>query len=778
MEATLEKLRLRTPDGARPHVQGARRARWLFRACVLALVAAALVASAPLVALAENASVDAVAGSTENGGAELSTTVRVTAVDGTLRIEDKTDDFAGSVSDVNAILAREPLRMQVVGGEGSYTYAWSLDVDGAAVPGFSDTGSSDRTNVEVTHEVVAHEIEREGTYRYALSVRDTAGNEVEAEVRVVVSSDYRWADGDPLAGDAYDEDLYFHDDGTQADIKIAGSVHKNARLVVDGLAPTTPAYLSLVSAAQGAPITGAWVVRLVVDGQTVGDVDPFIGPVTVSVRYPGESAYRAAYAFEQPDGVRVQQGSGGYSFPDGVLFMAADASVSAPDYAIDEARRWLTFETKVLGAFATLGTVSEAASHEVSVSSGEGGTVWPAGTLRVADGETAAFAILPEAGYALDDVKATNGTAVRVENNMLYVGPVAADTSVSVSFARVEVDPAIEYTLTARVESGLGTVSVAGGEAGRSASVKAAKGSSVPVSFGPEAGWVVDALTVNGVPAIPLAGGYLVSSLDEDTEVAVSYRRGAEPPATVFSISASVEGRGGEVSPAYVQVPLGGSASVSFVPDAGYAVSEVVVDGVAIPDAPSFYSFDRVSRDHNVNVSFAWVGPGPEPDPDVPDPDEPDVPDVPDPDNPDAPDPSAYFSVNVTSEGAGSVSPTGRVVVAAGAAQTFWFYPDTGWRVERVDLDGEALAGAPDHWSLEKASSDHVLHVMFARDGTAFDEGAEGGLNPIFPLSATGDARGGIVGTLGVLAAIATASLFGARRAHRKSVASAQRKAD
>lgn len=78
--------------------------------------------------------------------------------------------------------------------------------------------------------------------------------------------------------------------------------------------------------------------------------------------------------------------------------------------------------------------------------------------------------------------------------------------------------------------------------------------------------------------------------------------------AAVYKITASA-GEGGSVSPTSVEVEEGGRAAITVTPDAGFAISQILVDGaaVALPDGISAsyaYTFEKVDASHTLEARF------------------------------------------------------------------------------------------------------------------------------------------------------------------------------
>lgn len=76
---------------------------------------------------------------------------------------------------------------------------------------------------------------------------------------------------------------------------------------------------------------------------------------------------------------------------------------------------------------------------------------------------------------------------------------------------------------------------------------------------------------------------------------------------------------------------------------------------------------------------------------------------------------TTYYDIAVTSEGNGDVDPDGTVSVAKYGSQTFTFTPDAGYEVSDVLVNGTSV-GAVVSYKFTSVTSDHTLHVVFAKD--------------------------------------------------------------
>jgi hypothetical protein len=126
-----------------------------------------------------------------------------------------------------------------------------------------------------------------------------------------------------------------------------------------------------------------------------------------------------------------------------------------------------------------------------------------------------------------------------------------------------------------------------------------------------------------------------------------------------YTITASA-GTGGSITPAGATTVSGGlNQAYTITPDAGYVISNVVVDGVS-KGAVSSYTFGAVSTNHTIAASFV----------------------------------NQYtITAGVASAAStGTISPAGATAVTASGSQTFTFTPAAGYRIKYVAVNGAAVA--------------------------------------------------------------------------------------
>ena len=560
-----------------------------------------------------------------------STDVKVLAVAG-FQVVEHTPDFAATADEAKAF----ELVAKVAGGAGPYSWSWSRTVDGAPDGSFSDEATTGDN--AFAHPLAADALEDGCEYAYTITVTDSAGKTATATVSVVVSNEYSYRTV------------------SDADVSVTGYLHDRAVLSAEPLDSSSPTYSHLQQAAGGWRVAGAW------HAEAAGAPDgkrALVGPALVELPTPGV-----------PDGGAVR-------------VVGLDASGAIATYEAVVSGGEVSFTAPALGAFAVAYEVADGKGYTIEAFAGEGGQIAPHGTATFADGASQTYTVLPDSGYAVDRVL-VDGQPTALTGNYYTFDAIGADHTIRVEFEQIEADESVLHRLGASVDGGHGRVAVDGSEAAESVEATLAHGEPALVEFVPDAGYALDSVTLNGRPIVVLGSAFLVSAMVEDVEVEATFKAGIAPPLPVHRIEAQVAGQGGSVSPEGADVPHGGAASFAFVPDEGYRLGEVRLNGEAVTHKVAqgdgaTLALENVVADHSITASFERTDdPGPGPDPDDP-----------------------FVSVNVTVEvgvdgtEGGAVSPSGSLIVEYGASQTFFVYPEVGYDLDQVLADGEPVAVSP-----------------------------------------------------------------------------------
>lgn len=129
-----------------------------------------------------------------------------------------------------------------------------------------------------------------------------------------------------------------------------------------------------------------------------------------------------------------------------------------------------------------------------------------------------------------------------------------------------------------------------------------------------------------------------------------------------------------------------------FVPNTGYHVSKIVVDGNALVGSEfesakaNGYTFSNIEDDHSIRVEFEIN----------------------------------TYTITVTAGANGTIDPNEDVVINYGESQKFTFTPDSGFHVSKIIVDGNELEGSAfesakiNGYTFSNITSTHTIKVEFA----------------------------------------------------------------
>jgi len=192
------------------------------------------------------------------------------------------------------------------------------------------------------------------------------------------------------------------------------------------------------------------------------------------------------------------------------------------------------------------------------------------------------------------------------------------------------------------------------------------------------------------------------------TSVAANHTIAASFAINVFTITASA-GSGGTITPSgAVPVNCGASQGFTIAANAGFAISNVLVDGVSQGAITSF-SFPNVTAAHTISAAFAAVN----------------------------------FTITASAGTGGTITPSGTVIVPSGSDQAFTIAPNPCFHIVDVLADGVSQ-GAVTNFTFTAVSANHTVAASFAADrslsigNVIAVEGNAGTTNFDFPVTLSG----------------------------------------
>ncbi len=124
-------------------------------------------------------------------------------------------------------------------------------------------------------------------------------------------------------------------------------------------------------------------------------------------------------------------------------------------------------------------------------------------------------------------------------------------------------------------------------------------------------------------------------------------------------------------------VDVGGSQTYSIVPNQGYSIADVIVDGASV-GAVKTYTFTNVQADHTISAISS----------------------------------TRTFIIIAFSQGGGTIQPYGIKKVNAGGSQSYTMVANAGYEIDNVVVDGTDV-GALTNYTFNNVTANHVIRANF-----------------------------------------------------------------
>jgi hypothetical protein len=412
------------------------------------------------------------------------------------------------------------------------------------------------------------------------------------------------------------------------------------------------------------PNTGYRVADVLVDGSSVGSVSSYtFTNVTAShtitasftvLSYTITASAGANGGISPSGGVVVNYGASqtftitpntGYRISDVLVDGASGGAVGSYTFTN------VTANHTISATFLALGTLT------ITASAGPNGSISPSGGVGVNYGANQTFTITPNTGYRVADVL-VDGASVGAVSSYTFSN-VTANHTISASFT------VLTYTITASA-GGNGGISPSGG-------VAVNYGANQTFTITPTTGYRVADVLVDG-SSVGSVSSYTFTNVTANHTISATFAA-----LGTLTVTASA-GPDGSISPSGgVVVNYGASQTFMIIPNTGYRVADVLVDGASVGSVGS-YTFSNVTANHTISASFTVL----------------------------------TYTITASAGANGSISPSGGVVVNYGANQSFTITPNTGYRVFSVLVDGRSV-GAVSSYTFTNVRANHTIRATFRK---------------------------------------------------------------
>ena len=211
-------------------------------------------------------------------------------------------------------------------------------------------------------------------------------------------------------------------------------------------------------------------------------------------------------------------------------------------------------------------------------------------------------------------------------------------------------------------------------------------------TFSPNTGYYVASVVVDGSELInddlanAITNGCLFSNITKDHTISVSFA------IQTFSITVTQTANGTTSPESIDSVTYGSTKTFTFTPNTGYHIASISIDGTTLTDSQiqdaisNGYTFQNISANHTITATFAI----------------------------------STYTVKLTKNNGGTVSPNTDVTVNYGESLTFTFTADTGYYVASVVVDESTLTdndlanAIANGYSFSNITRNHTLSVSFA----------------------------------------------------------------
>ena len=313
--------------------------------------------------------------------------------------------------------------------------------------------------------------------------------------------------------------------------------------------------------------------------------------------------------------------------------------------------------TNVQAAHAISATFAAKPTYTITASAGANGSISPSGNISVAQGSAQAFAISANTGYMVSSVLVDGANQ----------GAIA-----SYNFSNVQANHTIAAAFVAKPTYAIAASAGANGNISPSGSITVAQGSSQAFAISANTGYVVISVSVDGVNKGAITS-YTFSNVLANHSISAVFA--AKPQ---YAITAS-SGMNGTISPSgSVSITQGASQTYTIIPNTGYSISSVTVDG-ASKGAIATYTFMNVQANHTIGATFKST---------------------------------TSFTITATAGSNGSISPSGTVKVTQGASQTFSIQANRGHSVRFVLVDNVSK-GFITTYTFANVQSNHTISATF-----------------------------------------------------------------
>jgi len=384
-----------------------------------------------------------------------------------------------------------------------------------------------------------------------------------------------------------------------------------------------------------------------------------VPPTNVSVIAPN---------FSEQRNIQLQLGAGG----------ASDMYISGESYqkggsweSLSQKREWqltpgngekpiyVRFRDKAGNISQTMAKTvytQEVPKYTIQLTSGEFGSISPSGTIITEKGKNLSVEITPEKNYRINRMTC-DGKAISSDKSLYVFENIQDDHYLAVSFEKAL------FKLISH--SGDHGKIIPDGE------IIVEKGSSQAFMITPDQGYSVDQFLFDMKPVSWTGNPFVISDIDQGHQIFVTFTRS-------YTITTTTDANGQIVPAGKVMVAEGNQQQFQFIPNKGYDIDQILVDGVPVDVYQQSLTLYNVQKTYDIKVFFKKV----------------------------------YFTIESISGQHGKIVPEGLLTVDKNDQKRFTILPDEGFEIEKLLVDGMTVRQA-EAYTFTNITKNHSIAASF-----------------------------------------------------------------
>ncbi len=285
---------------------------------------------------------------------------------------------------------------------------------------------------------------------------------------------------------------------------------------------------------------------------------------------------------------------------------------------------------------------------------GNNGQISPIGTSNLTYGNTLRYVITPNTGYMVDSVS---------------VNGIKTDSLAFYTFSNLTTNQIIRVTFKP-IEISINSTAGANGNISKMGITKLIYGDSLQININPSYGFQIDSIAINGIKVVN-STTYLFKNVLSNQSIWATFK---PIQSTIYAKS----GINGQISSlGSTSILYGNFLKYFFIPNTGYKVDSVVVNGIKV-DSTTSYTFANVITDQSIRVTFTPI----------------------------------VYTINTQSNSNGTTNPSGNINVNYGSNQRITIIPNAGYYADSVlvdDIPVDSITG----YTFSNVTTNHTLRVVF-----------------------------------------------------------------